>query len=344
MSIKHGKASLISALTILLFLFTGASNLICREIVKTRYALKGFSTAPFLAEQVLSLEFSPDVNVEINAPSAEKFDKTKKVSLIFYALPNSNTIEQTIGREKHEGLDWHFDIQHIGAQTRFIREHVNDRNIVVVYLGTKEESWIWWRSKHPDGDYIIKHIVDSVKYIFKDFTTEVVLDGHSGGGTFVFGYISSLNEIPSYVKRISFLDSEYDYSSDFNHRNKIVNWLKAEHDHYLCIIAYDDKDIKINGKDIGAINGGTYYQSGLIADDLGKAFYLYKSIDTVFTKYYGLNGRIKIFLKSNPEHQMWHTLLVEKNGFIESILSGTPYEEKDYQFWGWRAYSQYIQP
>ena len=41
---------------------------------------------------------------------------------------------------------------------------------------------------------------------------------------------------------------------------------------------------------------------------------------------------------------MWHTLLVEKNGYIESILSGTPFEQKDYEFWGWRVYSQYIQP
>ena len=79
-------------------------------------------------------------------------------------------------------------------------------------------------------------------------------------------------------------------------------------------------------------------------DDLSKTFHLNESDDSLFIKYYGLNGRIKIFLKTNPDHQMWHTLLVEKNGFIESVLSGTPYDENDYQFWGWRAYSQYIQP
>jgi len=320
-------------------LFINANFIYAKET-----SLKGFSISTYLDEQILDFEYSPDINVEINAPSAENFDPAKKTLLIFYALPNSNTIEQTVGRQKKEGLDWHFDIQHIGAQTRFLRELVKDRNIVVVYTGTKEESWPWWKSKHADGDSVIKSLVDTVKSIFAQYKTEIVLDGHSGGGSFVLGYINSVNRIPSQVKRISFLDSEYDYNPALKHNVKIINWLKAGYDHYLCAIAYDDRDIVINGQDIGTLNGGTFYRTGLMAGDLGKAFYLYRSEDSVFTKYYGLNGRIEIFLKSNPQHQMWHTLLVEKNGFIESVLSGTPYENKDYQFWGWRAYQQYIQP
>ncbi|MDR3628071.1 MAG: hypothetical protein P4L45_14605 [Ignavibacteriaceae bacterium] len=307
-------------------------------------SLKGFSKIPFLEEQILAFNYSPDINVEINAPAADKFDDAKRTSIIFYALPNSNSIEQTIGRQKKEGLDWHFDIQHIGAQTRFLREQIKDRNIVVVYVGTKEESWPWWKSKHANGDSVIKSLVDTVKGIFAAFKTEIILDGHSGGGSFVLGYINSVKKIPDYVKRISFLDSEYDYSTELMHGSKIINWLKSGYDHFLCAIAYDDRGIKINGQDIGTLNGGTFYRTGLMVDDLSKAFNMSKTEDSLFTKYYGLNGRIKIFLKSNPGHQMWHTLLVEKNGFIETILSGTLQEEKNYQFWGWRAYSQYIQP
>lgn len=347
--IRYSKLNLVPAVIIFIFLYNVQlspvyGKIINNSLIEKGTTLKGFSKDSFLGEQILSFGYSPDINVEINAPSANKFDGTKKTSLIFYALPNMNTIEQTIGRQKREGLDWHFDIQHIGAQTRFLREQLKDENIVVVYVATKEESWPWWRSKHPDGDPVIMGLVDTVKNIFKKFNTEIILDGHSGGGSFVFGYINSVNEIPKQVKRISFLDSEYDYSTALNHGSKIINWLKAEPDHYLCIIAYDDRDVIINGKDIGTLNGGTFFRSNLMKDDLDKAFHLYKTEDTLFTKYSGLNGRIKIFLKTNPEHQMWHTLLVEKNGYIESILSGTPYEEKDYQFWGWRAYSQYIQP
>jgi hypothetical protein len=307
-------------------------------------SLRGFNKASFLDEQILTFNYSPDINVEINAPSADKFDRTKKTLLIFYALPNMNTIEQTIGRQKREGLDWHFDIQHIGAQTRFLRNKINDRNIVVVYVGTKEESWPWWKSKHPGGDIIIRSLIDTVKTIFKEYYTELVLDGHSGGGSFVLGYLNSVNAIPNWIKRICFLDSEYDYSTDLKHGQKIINWLKSGQDHYLCAIAYDDRDVIINGKNAGTLNGGTFYKSSLMKDDLSKAFNISKSEDSLFTNYSGLNGRIKIFLKSNPAHQMWHTLLVEKNGYIESIFSGTPNEEKDYQFWGWRAYTKYIQP
>jgi len=44
--------------------------------------------------------------------------------LILYALPNGNTIEQTKGRRVAEGLDWHFGIQHIAAQTRYLRRYM----------------------------------------------------------------------------------------------------------------------------------------------------------------------------------------------------------------------------
>ena len=54
--------------------------------------------------------------------------------LIFYALPNGNTTGQTIGRLLKPGDDWHFDIQHIGAQTRFLRTLVTNRTIVIAYL------------------------------------------------------------------------------------------------------------------------------------------------------------------------------------------------------------------
>jgi len=33
---------------------------------------------------------------------------------------------------------------------------------------------------------------------------------------------------------------------------------------------------------------------------------------------------------------------VERNGFIQSILSGTEYEGKNYKFWGERSYEEWI--
>ena len=53
------------------------------------------------------------------------------MELVVYALPNGNTLEQTLGRKLRNGDDWHFDIQHIAAQTRFLRGAIADRALVV---------------------------------------------------------------------------------------------------------------------------------------------------------------------------------------------------------------------
>jgi hypothetical protein len=47
-------------------------------------------------------------------------------------------------------------------------------------------------------------------------------------------------------------------------------------------------------------------------------------------------------LKENPEKKILHTVQVERNGFIESLLSGTSLEEVDYTYFGGRAYSRFI--
>ena len=72
----------------------------------------------------------------------------KPVLLIFYALPNGNTIEQTIGKVLKPDNDWHFDIQHIGAQMRWLRTELTNRTLVVAYLEAATKSWPTWRKAH----------------------------------------------------------------------------------------------------------------------------------------------------------------------------------------------------
>src|SRR5205823_5344915 len=96
-------------------------------------------------------------------------------------LPNGNTVEQTIGKAVQPGDDWHFDIQHIGAQTRFLRQRITDRNLVVAYLENELKSWPAWRRAH--GDAGIPTILDAVRQRFPGPRTRVVLSGHSGGGS-----------------------------------------------------------------------------------------------------------------------------------------------------------------
>src|SRR5262249_19052549 len=68
-----------------------------------------FSTNVF-QERLVSFTLEPGIRVQINEPAAERFTGGKKVSLVFYALPNGNTTAQTIGRAMQPGDDWHYDI------------------------------------------------------------------------------------------------------------------------------------------------------------------------------------------------------------------------------------------
>ena len=113
-------------------------------------------------------------------------------------------------------------------------------------------------------------------------------------------------------------------------------------DHFLSVIAYDDRDVKINGKNTVSPTGGTYYRSKMMIQRLDDEFEFAEQRDSAFTIYNSLNGRIKIILKENPNAEIFHTVLVERNGFIQSILSETEYEGKNYKFWGERCYEKWI--
>jgi hypothetical protein len=48
-------------------------------------------------------------------------------------------------------------------------------------------------------------------------------------------------------------------------------------------------------------------------------------------------------LKENPERKIFHTVQVERNGFIQALLAGTADEGKGYEYFGERAYTNWIQ-
>ncbi len=310
--------------------------------------LGGFQKSIYNDEQVKvfnSPAWAPEVKFHINAPSAATFDRNKKVMLIFYALPNGNTIENTIGNKELVGDDWHYDIQHIGAQTRYLRSKITNANVVVCYLESNQKAWNRWRSNFPDST--IKTMVDSVRQMFKAYKTKVTLNSHSGGGYFIFGYLNSVKEIPSWIERISFLDSTYGYDETFQYGKKIAKWLKSSTANHLCVLAYNDSIALYNGKPVVSATGGTWYRSKSMIDFFNKEFAFKTTIDADFWKYSALKNRIEFILKTNPEKAILHTIQVERNGFIQSILSGTKLEGKGYSYYPLteptRAYTAFIQ-
>src|SRR5438132_6660735 len=99
--------------------------------------------------------------IVLNAPA--EMDAAKPTLLILYAIPNGNTIEQTLGAKLEPGMDWHFDIQHIAAQVRKLREIDRDANVVVACLEAEKKSWPAWRKERGgENGKIIREIVDKV--------------------------------------------------------------------------------------------------------------------------------------------------------------------------------------
>ena len=289
-------------------------------------------------EKFEELNFEPGVRVVINSPV--QLDATKPVRLILYALPAGNTIEQTIGRQIKPGDDWHFDIQHIGAQTRWLRAQATDANLVVVYLQSVERSFVLWRRAHADHPRRIGEIVDALRRKFPQPT--VVLTGHSAGGGFIFGYLDGLERIPNDIERIAFLDSNYAYDAAKGHDAKLTSWLAASDTHRLCVLAYQDYVALLDGKTFVSESGGTWGRSLAMLGDFTAKFPFVREDHAGLQRHTALGGRVEFLLKENPEKIILHTRQVELNGFIHAMLAGTGRAGQGYEYLGARVYVDLI--
>ena len=301
----------------------------------------GFKTSKYFGELTGEFNLPDNVRVIINTPPFSSFATNKPVLLVFFALPNGNTIEQTIGKHIQPGDDWHFNIQHIGAQTRFLRSVLTNQTIVVAYLENSLKSWPAWR--RTNGNDHIPALFDTVRKMFTDYRQEFVLTGHSGGGSLTFGYLNAVLEIPRDIKRIAFLDSNYAYETT-NHLDKLTRWLKSSDENKLCVLAYHDSIALLDGKTFVSERGGTWGRSHAMLEDLRREFPFASSTNSAgLESHVAANGRLQFFLKENPEKKILHTVQVERNGFIHAMLTGTPLENHGYEYMGERAYERWIQ-
>lgn len=301
-----------------------------------------------LAQREVNIELNNPVNktlIRINLPdSLHKMNRSRQLLLVFYALPNGNSIDWTMGKTMQTGDDWHFDIQHIAAQTRFVRQVMSDQHVVVVYLCNELKSWPAWKKQQANGPAEIRRIVDSISGMFTHYRTQTVLSSHSGGGSFIFGYLDAIDQIPQQVTRLVFIDSDYSYN-DTLHNRKLVQWLKGSRKAHLNVLAYNDSVVIYNGKPLVSPTGGTWYRTRLMVQQLSKDFRFSQNEDSVFLNCHSLLNRIDIRLKTNKEGKIYHTEQVARNGFIHTLLSGTKYEKSaGYQYWENRAYEALILP
>ena len=352
------------------------------------------------AERDCSFLYEPGVRVRINAPAEVLMTPRKPVRLIFYALPNGNSTEWTFGKRMEQGDDWHFDIQHIGAQSRFLRAMDTLHSYVVVYLEAENRSWGAWRKAGPWRDHIIKELVEQIALLFSANSSgadcanqsmpQVELNSHSGGGNFIFGFMDACDSLPDYLCRISFIDSDYNWD-DERYGPKLVRWLSggdAGNPHIgaqpatqrqLFVACYKDYVALYNGKPFVSKKGGTWHrtkmmynylrrhlkgaqwsrgggdsagqrggqceprvgQSGGQSEPRGGQFEhraRQGAKQCIVRRGGSYAGQCYFYWKKNREKKIYHTVLVELNGFIHSELVGTPQEGDSYLFMGPRAY------
>lgn len=265
----------------------------------------------------------------------------RPAALVVYATPNGNTAEMTLGRTMQEGLDWHYDIQHIAAQHRMLQT-LDKRPIHLAVIEAEGLSWPSWRSMRKDNGEIIRKLVDDIQKLTD--AKSLILTGHSGGGSFIFGLINGSDAIPEYVERIAFLDANYGFQSGEGHGDKLLKWLKGGEERTLVTMAYDDRKIELDGKKVIKGTGGAWRASHRMIADFDKSVKLKTSGNALVRRYSTDDGKIQFILHNNPDNKILHTVMIgEMNGYLEAMTINT----SAYKTWGIfaapRVYGKFVE-
>ena len=331
---KINRSHLSAALAIMLVLTACAPR-------RVNLDLPGFAPSGSFNERIRVLDLYPGVTATIVAPA--HVDTRERVDLILYALPNGNSTAQTIGRKLADGVDWHYDIQHIGAQTRALRT-LGLPQAIVVYLEADTKSWPQWRQVHgyDKANARIVEIVDQIRTaIGSPPHLSVTLTGHSGGGSFMFGFIEGQDSLPSWLERIAFLDANYNF--DYRHGEKLVKWLRRNPKNTLVVLAYDDRNIMLDGKKVVSDSGGTWRASERMMNYLREPFEFTTDTLGEFRRFH--SSQIEVLLHPNPENKILHTVMIgEMNGYMHAMLVRRPsYDRGDVLLKSSRAYTQWVE-
>lgn len=299
-------------------------------------------------EELGFFEPEPGVRVALNVPSdlGQAAEEEDPVKLVIYALPNGNSVEETMGRTAGPGESFRFGIQHIAAQTRWLRARPGGARLMVAYVECAEKSWPLRCRKEEDSAERIGRVVEAVKRVAGakcHAELRVTLSGHSGGGAFIFRYLDGFVEVPEAVERIVFLDSNYAYNADRGHAGKLERWLKAGPDRVLAVVAYHDSAALLNGKSFVSESGGTWGRSRAMLEDMSEWTAFARETTGDLTTHSALSGRVRFLLMENPGRKILHTLLVERNGFLHSMLLGGPLENEGYRFFGDPVYGGLVE-
>lgn len=259
--------------------------------------------------------------------------------LVVFALPNGNSIEWTMGKQIDGDDDWHYDIQHIDAQTRWLRE-TSGEQFVVAYLEAPAKSWPHWKRQQADPGGEILDLLELIRERTGTTLQPLTLSSHSGGGALINGLIESQTTIPHWIHRLVFIDSNYGYTDEIG--IKLRGWIKADSRHHLVTFAYNDSIALYKGKPFVSRTGGTWYRTRMMLKNLKQEFSFQTGVTDSLITYRTESDQILIILKENPDRGIYHTEQVALNGFIHSLLFATPPEGRGYDYFSVPCYEDLI--
>lgn len=295
-------------------------------------ALQAQAQAPADHERMRVLTPDSGVTATVVMPTVRRMSDT--IDLVFYALPNGNSTAETMGRAVVDSTTWRFDIQHVAAQTRAARAR-GLSNLVVVYLEAAGKSWPAWRQSrgYPDANRRIRVLLQALRdSVSAELTVQdgrpphlrVTLSGHSGGGSLMFGLIESQDTMPAWLDRLAFLDANYNF--DARHGPVLDAWLSAHSARRLYVVAYDDREIRVDGRKVVSDSGGTWRATQRMRswwEQPASARVLRHDTVGAFHRWRDVASQLELLAHPNPDNRILHTELVgEMNSFLYVVLAG----------------------
>lgn len=196
---------------------------------------------------------------------------------------------------------------------RGLRNQDASRDYILAVVQPSQLSWPEFRRTAADANRWIAEWVESMK--IEVDADEIVLACHSGGGSFLWGWMKAYDELPEHLHRLIFLDANYSFSIEEGHDRKLVQWLSRSKENVLVVIAYDDREIQLNGKQVVGADGGTYRASERMLNSLSATIEFSDMTEGSFRNRIGLDGRVQLLVHQNPDNKILHTALVgEMNG------------------------------
>ncbi|MCA9015237.1 MAG: hypothetical protein KDA77_07875, partial [Planctomycetaceae bacterium] len=218
-------------------------------------------------------------------------------------------------------------------------------NLILVCLEAQGLSWPNWRARHPDNPQRIRTVVKTVLEAIPLQEPRLTLACHSGGGSFLWGFLNGAAEIPEQVDRFIFLDANYSFSEKDQHGRKLIDWLKGDKRRRLVVLAYDDRNVLFRGKKVVSPTGGTYRATYRMRDRFQQDLKFSESTTGDFVTFSALGDQVRFLIHRNPQNQILHTRLVgEMNGYLYAVTLETP-EAKQGRLPGPpRTYTKWVQP